>query len=86
MAKNSLLIALYLLFLFCTQNLWFDKSSNVIHFSVDFKNISNVDQRIVYARGPDPNQDYYPYYTLNTINSINTSGGYSSVIATGSKS
>lgn len=57
--------------LILTQNVFFDKASNRINFSVDILNAGSVPvENLVYARGLDPDQDVNVGGGFSTINSI----------------
>lgn len=55
------------------QDVWFDKTSNSINFSVDVVNVgSTTATNLVYARGLDPDQDFLTFGTHDTNNTKGT--------------
>lgn len=64
-----------------TQDLSFDRSESTIHFSVTFVNIGILPLDLVYARGLDPDQDWWlPSGVPETLNAVT---GPDSVTAVG---
>jgi len=66
-----------------TQLAYFDKNAKSIYFDVNFVNTTSSAMSVVYARGLDPDQDFYTYGTYATNNSIGTIGGKAVVTAVG---